>query len=134
MVKREQMVVIIDDEEDLLDLYEYNFSKRGFRVLTFNRASKALDYISQNRPDIILCDWMMPEMDGLELCKTIKSNLTTAEVPFLMVTCRTEKSAVRQALAAGVSDFISKPIGMDELVSRVNFILNSDQANTMTGT
>jgi len=51
-----------------------------------------------------------------------------------MVTCRTEKTAVRQALAAGVSDFIPKPIGMDELVSRVNFILNSDQTSSMTGT
>jgi len=62
MVKREPMVVIIDDEEDLLDLYEYNFSKRGYRVITFERAKNALEFIQQNKPDIILCDWMMPEM------------------------------------------------------------------------
>lgn len=126
-------VVIIDDEEDLLDLYEYNFAKRGFEVLTFNRAKAAIDYLHSHQPDIILCDWMMPDMDGLDLCKMVKSNLKMADIPFMMVTCKTEKSAIRQALAAGVSDYVSKPIGMEELVAKVNFVLKSDRSG-MTGT
>ncbi|MCI4668131.1 MAG: response regulator [Bacteroidia bacterium] len=127
------LVVIIDDEEDLLDLYEYNFAKRGFEVITFLRAKSALEFLQKNQPDIILCDWMMPDMDGLDFCKRIKSNLKLADIPFMMVTCKTEKSAIRQALAAGVSDYVAKPIGMDELVAKVNFILNSD-TTSLTGT
>jgi two-component system phosphate regulon response regulator PhoB len=129
---REPKAIIIDDEEDLLDLYEYNFAKNGFQVITFSRAKQALAYLENNSPDIILCDWMMPEMDGLDFCKEVKSKLSMADIPFLMVTCRTEKSAVRQALAAGVSDFISKPVGMQELIDRVNFILSQNR-RSMTG-
>ena len=130
---QEPLVVIIDDEEDLLDLYEYNFSKRGFRVITFDRAKIALEYITKDLPDIILCDWMLPDMDGLDFCRLVKSILNMADIPFLMVTCKTENTSIRQALAAGVSDYITKPIGMEELVSRVNFILNSDRTS-LTGT
>lgn len=130
---REPLVVIVDDEEDLLDLYEYNFAKRGFRVATFERAEAAFDFILEEEPQIILCDWMMPDMDGLEFCRKVKSNIQLADIPFLMVTCRTEKSAIRQALASGVSDYISKPIGMEDLIERVNFILGSDRS-TRTGT
>lgn len=119
-------VVIIDDEEDLLDLYEYNFSKRGFEVLTFSRAQDALEFLYRQQPDIILCDWMMPGMNGLDFCKRVKSNFEMADIPFMMVSCKTERSAVRQALAAGVSDYVSKPIGMNELVAKVNFILRSE--------
>ncbi len=119
----EQLIVIIDDEEDLLDLYEYNFSKQGYRVVTFTRALQAIDFIRHNRPSIILCDWMMPELNGLDFCKRLKCDLTLADIPLVMVTCRNEQSAVRQALAAGATDFISKPIGLPALLHRIEFLL-----------
>lgn len=120
---REELIVIIDDEEDLLDLYEYNFAKQGYRVAVFSRALEALKFISQHRPSIIMCDWMMPELNGLDFCKRMKSDLRLADIPLVMVTCRNEQSAVRQALAAGATDFISKPIGMPSLLQRINFLL-----------
>ncbi|MEL6696259.1 MAG: response regulator [Bacteroidota bacterium] len=129
---QQRLIVIIDDEEDLLDLYEYNFIKHGFEVATFNRASKALKYIKEQTPIAILCDWMMPEMDGLELCRKIKSDIELADIPFLMVTCRTDKNSVKQALASGATDFITKPVGMNQLIQHVNAII-TQSTNTMTG-
>ncbi|MEO1417976.1 MAG: response regulator [Bacteroidota bacterium] len=129
---KQRLIVIIDDEEDLLDLYEYNFIKHGFEVATFNRANKALQYIKEEMPMVILCDWMMPEMDGLELCRKIKSDIELAEIPFLMVTCRTDKNSIKQALASGATDFITKPIGMAQLIQHVSAIITQG-TNTMTG-
>ncbi|GAB4429789.1 MAG: hypothetical protein OHK0039_48450 [Bacteroidia bacterium] len=121
------LLIIIDDEEDLLDLLEYNFSREGFRVAVFNRAQPALEYIRTRRPDLILCDWMMPEIDGLECCRRIRSDQATAQVPFVMVTCRTGQASVQQALAAGASAYIPKPIHMRELLGRVRHLLGQPQ-------
>lgn len=113
------LLVIVDDEEDLLELLAYNFQRRGYEVVSFTRAQPALEFIEQRRPDMVLCDWMMPEMDGLTLCQQLKGSLHLADLPFVMFTCRTESSAQRLALAAGVTDFITKPIGMEALMKRV---------------
>lgn len=120
----ERLLVIIDDEEDLLDLFEYNFNREGFQVKTFTRALPALDFILQHRPDMILCDWMMPEMDGLELCRRVKSDVSLAGIPFVMVTCRSEREAVRRALSEGVTDYIPKPIRLSDLIGKVRLLLN----------
>jgi DNA-binding response OmpR family regulator len=117
------LLVIIDDEEDLLDLLTYNFERHGYQVAAFDRAAAAQEFIAQRRPDLVLCDWMMPEMTGLALCKQLKDSLDWADLPFVMLTCRTERSAKRQALAAGVTDFITKPVGMQQLLSQVDNIL-----------
>ncbi|MEM7367135.1 MAG: response regulator [Bacteroidota bacterium] len=120
---RKHLLVIIDDEEDLLDLFEYNFKKQGFEVAIFDRAKPALDFVSKNRPDMILCDWMMPGMTGLELCQSVKNNLQLADVPFVMVTCRNEPGAKQAAISAGATEFIPKPIPIQKLLEKVNRIL-----------
>ncbi|RMG67987.1 MAG: response regulator [Bacteroidetes bacterium] len=116
-------LVIIDDEEDLLDLYKYNFMQAGFSVSVFDRARPALEYILTERPDMILCDWMMPDMDGLELCHMIKGKVDLAGIPFVMVTCHTGQEAQRKALAAGVTAYIPKPVRMSDLLGKVRGIL-----------
>ena len=117
------LLVIVDDEEDLLDLYEYNFMREGFEVKVFNRARPALNFVSTHRPSLILCDWMMPEMTGLEMCKQMKNSLHLANIPFVMVTCRNEMLARREAIAAGATEFISKPVPLSFLLSRVNELI-----------
>lgn len=120
---QKQLLVIIDDEEDLLDLFEYNFKKNGFEVAIFDRAKPALEFVSKTRPDMILCDWMMPGMTGLELCRNVKNNLNLADIPFVMVTCRNEPEAKKAAISAGATEFIPKPIPIQRLLQRVNQIL-----------
>lgn len=122
------LLIIIDDEEDILDLLAYNFAREGFEVKTFERAGPALRFLHERKPDMILCDWMMPEMDGLELCRMVKGDLAMADIPFVMVTCRSERAAIKQALSAGVTDFIVKPVRLQELVSRVRDLLGGEQA------
>ena len=117
-----QKLIIIDDEKDLLDLMAYNFSRKGYEVFTFSHAQRAWDFLEETRPDLILCDWMMPEISGLDFCKRVKGNLQMADIPFVMFTCRSEKSAEQQALAEGVSAFIRKPIPIPELVNKVSHI------------
>jgi len=117
-------LIIIDDEEDLLDLMEYHFEREGYEVHAFDRATSAWEFMSNIRPDIILCDWMMPEMTGIDFCKKVKSNLSLADIPFVMVTCRSEKSAMQTALSEGASAFIRKPILMPDLVKQISEVVS----------
>ncbi len=121
------LIVIIDDEEDILDLLSYNFGREGFEVASFERATEALQFLSSRKPDAILCDWMMPGMDGLELCRKIKSDVLLADIPFIMVTCKSEKVAIRQAISEGVTDFVVKPVRIADLIARISSLLG-DQA------
>ncbi len=121
------LLLIIDDEEDILDLLSYNFSREGFTVAAFDRGEPAMEYLSHHRPDLILCDWMMPGLSGIEICRQIKSNLDMADIPFVMFTCRSEKAAIREARAEGVTDFIVKPVRILELIHRVKGLVQ-DQA------
>jgi DNA-binding response OmpR family regulator len=123
-----RLLVVIDDEEDILDLLEYNFSREGFEVEVFQRGKPALEFVAQRRPDLILCDWMMPEMSGLEVCQQLRSGQEHADVPFVMVTCRQESEAFRQAMAAGATDYIIKPVHIHELMGRVRSILAKKSA------
>ncbi|MDP5172742.1 MAG: response regulator [Bacteroidia bacterium] len=122
------LLLIIDDEEDILDLLSYNFGKEGFEVATFDRADLALKFLEGRRPDAILCDWMMPGMDGLEFCRRVKSSVLFADIPFVMVTCRHEKLAEKLAISVGVTDFIVKPVRVPQLVSRVRTLLGEQAA------
>ena len=125
---RNKLIVIIDDEEDLLDLMEYNFSKEGFKVKAFSRAKKAIDFMGKKKPDMILCDWMMPEMNGLELFQYLKLRDQLGGIPFVMVTCRTENSAVSQAFSLGVTEYIKKPIPIRDLISKVSSLMDNPPA------
>lgn len=120
-----QKLVIIDDEEDLLELMEYHFEREGFEVHAFDRARPAWDFIVENRPDMILCDWMMPELSGIDFCSKIKNNLQYADIPFVMVTCRSDTGAKQRAFAEGANAFIKKPIRLPELVRQVSHLISS---------
>ena len=116
-------VVAIDDVSDILDLIEYNLSKEGMEVVTFSSSEEALKYIAQNPPDVVVSDWMMPEPDGLDVCRIIKTNDITKSIPVIMLTCKGSISDYRQALDAGAQDYIVKPVRMDELIRRIKLLL-----------
>ncbi len=113
-------VWIVDDEKDLLELLAYNFERAGFRVKTFVKAEPALETFAYSQPDIILSDWMMPGMDGMEFCKRIKQQQLGSRIPFFMVTCKSERESANEAMSLGVDEFFSKPFKIQELIARVN--------------
>lgn len=116
-------IVAIDDVVDILDLIQYNLNKEGMDVVTFSDSKEALDYIAKSLPDIVVSDWMMPEPDGLQVCRQLQANDMTRHIPIIMLTCKGNISDYKEALDAGAKDYIVKPVRMDELIRRIKLIL-----------
>lgn len=121
-------VFIIDDEEDILEFLRFNLKKEGFSVQTFTNPVIAIDQLDTSQPDMIVTDWLMPEMDGLELCKALKMESRWAHIPLIMITCKGEEIDVVTALELGADDYLVKPFGIKELAVRIKKILNKQTA------
>lgn len=120
---RKIRIIAVDDVEDILDLIEYNLSKEGMAVQVFSDSSEALAEIFRNPPDVVLSDWMMPGLDGVALCKKVRSNDLTRNVPVIMLTCKGSIRDYREAMDAGAQDYVVKPVRMEELIRRVKLLL-----------
>ncbi|MFT6998370.1 MAG: two-component system alkaline phosphatase synthesis response regulator PhoP [Cryomorphaceae bacterium] len=119
-------VVAIDDVSDILELIQYNLEKEGMEVHTFTDGSKAVKHIAVMKPNVVICDWMMPEPDGLEVCRILKNHMATREIPIIMLTCKGDIQDYKKAMDAGASDYIAKPVRMDELIRRIKLLLPTD--------
>lgn len=124
-------ILIVDDEEDILEFLEYNLRKENFEVRTAGSGRRAIEIATEFRPDLIILDVMMPEMDGIETCKELRAipNLKNTLVAFL--TARNEDYSQIAGFDAGADDYISKPIKPRVLLSRINALLrrNNPLAN-----
>ena len=116
-------LVVIDDHDDTLELLTYNLTNEDYEVKDFFNAVDALKYITQENTDMVITDWMLPEMDGLDLCKNLKNSSATREIPILMLTGRNDEIDVVTALEIGAEDYITKPFRMREMMTRVKKIL-----------
>lgn len=116
-------VLIIDDEEDIRDLIQYNLEKEGFEVSTAENGRKGLDRLNEKKPDLILLDVMMPEMDGMEVCEIIRKNNKFNDVVICFLTARNEDYSQIAGLDIGGDDYISKPVKPKVLISRINALL-----------
>ncbi len=119
-------VVAIDDVSDILDLIQYNLEKEGMEVETFTDGSKAIRHIAETKPHVVISDWMMPDPDGLEVCRILRNHMATREIPIIMLTCKGDIQDYKAAIEAGASDYIAKPVRMDELVRRIKLLLPPD--------
>ncbi|MFN3917328.1 MAG: response regulator transcription factor [Flavobacteriales bacterium] len=117
-------LVIVDDEEDILFLLKYNLINFGFQVSQFTSSLEALSYIKNNPTDLILSDWMMPEPNGIEFCRIVRSSPFASHIPFVMLTCKSTSRDEDMALKAGVDEFLTKPIRMNELAEKLNKVLS----------
>jgi DNA-binding response OmpR family regulator len=116
-------IVAIDDVADILDLIEYNLNKEGMDVRTFTDSAEGVDFINKTLPDIVVSDWMMPEPNGLQVCSALKSNDLTKNIPIIMLTCKGSLTDYKEAMDAGASDYVVKPVRMEELVRRIKLVL-----------
>lgn len=105
-----QQIMVVDDEPNMLKLISLCLEKSGFQVLKATNAFQALDMLNESTPDLFLLDVMMPDMDGIELCRQIRAHVQAKCVPVIMLSARKEKQMVDAALAAGANDYLSKPI------------------------
>ena len=122
-----QKVLIADDEQDIIDFLKYNLEKEGFQVLTAKNGNEALVQTKKN-PDLILLDIMMPEMDGLEVVRTLKKNSTTAKIPVIFLTARSSELDEVVGLELGADDYITKPVSIPKLIARIKLTLRKKTA------
>jgi DNA-binding response OmpR family regulator len=116
-------LIVIDDSHDILELLKYNLLTEGYEVKAFFSAVDALKYVTIENTDMVITDWMLPEMDGLDLCRNLKHNPSTQDIPVVMLTCKSDEIDVVTALEVGAEEFIIKPVRMREMMTRVKKIL-----------
>jgi two-component system alkaline phosphatase synthesis response regulator PhoP len=127
-------VLVVDDEPDIVEFLSYNLVKEGYAVFTASNGQEALDSVEKNNPDLVLLDIMMPIMDGVEACRSIRSNPTYNHIIVSFITARTEDYSQIAGFNVGADDYIMKPIKPRILLSRVSALLrrrsmNSEQKN-----
>ncbi len=116
-------VLIADDEPNQLELLSYNLRQSEFEVVCANDGQQALEMIEDHRPDLVILDWMMPNMSGIDVCRTLRGRPETRLLPVIMLSARGEEGDRTLGLDVGADDYISKPFSPRELISRVKALL-----------
>jgi two-component system alkaline phosphatase synthesis response regulator PhoP len=116
-------VLIVDDEKDIADLLSYNLEKEGFSTVKAYDGEAALKLVSSAKPDLVILDLMLPRMNGLDVCRAIRRNPETANLPIIMLTAKGDEVDKIIGLEIGADDYITKPFSVKELIARVRSIL-----------
>jgi len=124
-------ILLVDDDPELLDVTENALKKRGYDVIRAENGMKALQIVKSRRPDLILADVLMPEMDGYQLYKELKNNKATADIPVLIITGRGKMEDSFKVL--GVDGFIAKPFTVEDLLTEMEHIFLADQTRHQKG-
>ncbi len=120
-------ITIIEDETDILELIRYNLDKEGYHVEGFVSGETGLAHVREKRPDLLLLDLMLPGMDGLAVCRQLKSDNATSTIPIIMVSAKGEESDIVTGLELGADDYITKPFNPNILKARVRAMLRRIQ-------
>ena len=126
-------IFIVEDDEDIADSIRYNLEREGFRVRIASTGEDAVNRILERPPSLILLDLNLPHMSGLELCRRLRTEAATGNLPIMILTARTNESDKVLGLNLGADDYITKPFGMRELVARVNAVLRRVEGREING-
>jgi len=118
-----EKVLIVEDEKDIVKMLEYNLKKEGFTTLSVTNGDDALDAAVRHQPELIILDLMLPGMDGLEVCKALKAERKTANIPVIMLTAKAQESDKIVGLELGADDYVTKPFSPRELIARIKAVL-----------
>jgi len=116
-------VLVIDDEESIIDLIKLGLKYEGFEVVAASDGEEGIAAAQRTNPGFIILDWMLPDMDGLEVCRRLRSNPTTHDIPILLLTAKGEVGSRVEGLNTGADDYLTKPFSFEELVARIRAIL-----------
>ena len=117
------LVLVVEDEASLATMLRYNLEKQGFRVEEAVDGQEALLRLTEATPDIVLLDWMLPGLSGLEVCRQIRRRPATRDIPVIMVTARIEEQDTVRGLNTGADDYVTKPFNMEALLARMRALL-----------
>lgn len=116
-------ILIVEDEESLSTLLEYNLGKEGFKTRISRDGEEALVAVEETLPDLIILDWMLPKVSGIEVCRRLRSKSEFRNIPVIMLTARAEETDRIRGLDTGADDYMTKPFSMNELVARIRAVL-----------
>ncbi|AIS52695.1 alkaline phosphatase synthesis transcriptional regulatory protein PhoP [Thermoanaerobacter kivui] len=122
-----QTVLVIEDEVHILELLRYNLEAAGYNVVTSENGKEGLEKCFEVRPDLVILDLMLPDVDGLEICKILKRSEDTKNIPIIMLTAKSEEFDKVLGLELGADDYITKPFSVRELLARIKAVLRRSQ-------
>ncbi len=126
-IKCMSKILIVDDEQDIVELLSYNLEKEGFSTAKAYDGEAALGLVHSEKPDLVILDLMLPKMNGLDVCKAIRRNPETANLPIIMLTAKGDEVDKIIGLEIGADDYVTKPFSVKELIARVRTILRRIQ-------
>lgn len=127
-----EKILIVDDEMNIRELLRFNLAKAGYTMLEADNGHDAVKFAKQENPDLMILDLMLPGLDGLEVCKQLKGQQSTAALPIIMLTAKDDEIDKILGLELGADDYITKPFSPRELVARVKAVLRRNQKDTTT--
>jgi two-component system, OmpR family, phosphate regulon response regulator PhoB len=116
-------ILLVEDDLNLLEMVRYNLESEGFSVATATDGEEALLCLKESVPDLVLLDWMLPNVSGIEICRQIRQGPETMNLPVIMITARTEEDDQVRGLDTGADDYITKPFSPRELIARIKAVL-----------
>ena len=124
-----EKILVVDDEKDIVELLQYNLEKEGYKISAVFSGEKCLENVKTELPDLMLLDLMLPEIDGLDICKFLKNNPQTSHIPIIMLTAKGEETDIVLGLELGADDCITKPFNLRELLARIKTVLRRTKNN-----
>ena len=129
----DEKVLIVDDEEHIVELLQFNLSNAGYRVITANNGLDALKMVKENKPDLLLLDLMLPGVDGLDVCKEIRRDKDISKTSIIMLTAKGEELDKILGLELGADDYVTKPFSIRELLARIKAVLRRTTNENIEG-
>jgi len=120
-----QSILVVDDDADVREIVAFKLGRLGYEVITAADGAAGLEAVAQLRPDLVLLDWALPELSGIEVCRQIRDGSDHADVPVILLSARTREADKRVGYEAGVNDYIVKPFSPNDLANRVEAALAS---------
>ena len=117
------LILIVDDEDALVEILRYNLERASFEVASARDGEEALMLIAERAPDLVVLDWMLPHLSGIEVCRQIRRGDGTQAIPIIMLTARSEEADKVRALNTGADDYLTKPFSPGELTARIQAVL-----------
>ena len=125
-------IFIIEDEPSIIQLVQHNLEKNGFLVSSSLNGNDGLKELKKFQPDLLLLDWMLPDLSGIEICKNIRKDNSFKNLPVIMLTAKGEEEDKIKGLDSGVDDYLTKPFSFNELMARIKAVLRRSNPNTVT--
>ena len=125
-------IFIIEDEPSIIQLVQHNLEKNGFIVSSSLNGNDGLKELKKFQPDLLLLDWMLPDLSGIEICKNIRKDNSFKNLPVIMLTAKGEEEDKIKGLDSGVDDYLTKPFSFNELMARIKAVLRRSNPNTVS--